>query len=385
MPWRERSPMDERVQFIADYLRQRWSITELCRRYLVSRKTAYKWIARYEQEGASGLEVRSSRPHSSPQATDERVIRAIVALRRQHPTWGGKKLVAVVGERHPTWSLPAVSTANDILKRHDLVPPRRRRRPLGHPGSAVPVIGGPNAVWTADFKGQFRLCDGVLCYPLTVCDAFSRLLLACRGVPRPTTAAAVGVFRRLFQEYGLPDVIRTDNGEPFAAPSLARLSRLSVWWIRLGIRPWLIQPASPYQNGSHERMHRTLKREATQPAAATLAAQQRRFNAFRREYNDLRPHEAIGQQPPRRLYAASARSFPRQLPPVEYPRHYEVRRITAPGVMSWHQRAISVSAVLVGEDIGLEPIDDGEWDLYFGPVRLGRLDERRHRILPAGR
>ena len=384
MPWRERSPMDERVQFISDYLRQLWTMTQLCHRFGISRKTAYKWIARYEGEGATGLEARSSRPGCSPQATAPREVAAIVALRKRHPSWGGKKIVAVLRERHPTWALPAISTANDILKRHHLVPTRRRRRALAHPGYQPGVVTAPNLVWTADFKGQFRTQDGHLCYPLTVCDAFSRFVLGCQGLRAPTTRGAASAFRQLFRRYGLPQAIRTDNGEPFAAPSLARLSRLSVWWIRLGITPVLIAPASPYQNGAHERMHRTLKAETTRPSARDLASQQRRFHAFRHRYNDVRPHEALGQPPPRRLYAASPRPLPRVLPPLEYPRHYERRRVSAPGVMSWHTRNITVSTVLIGEDIGLEPIDDGEWDLHFGPVRLGRFDERCRRITPAG-
>lgn len=384
MPWRERSSMDERVQFISDYLRQLWTMTELCHRYGISRKTAYKWVARYEAEGTSGLEARSSRPGCSPHATPAREVAAIVAMRKQHPSWGGKKIVVVLRERHPTWELPAISTANDILKRHHLVPAHRRRRAVAHPGYQPAPLTTPNLEWTADFKGQFRTHDGTWCYPLTVCDAFSRFLLGCQGLRAPTTRGAYLVFRQLFRRYGLPTAIRTDNGEPFAAPSLARLSRLSVWWIRLGIRPVLIAPASPYQNGAHERMHRTLKAETARPAAADLPAQQRRFHTFRRRYNDVRPHEALGQQPPTRLYTTSPRPLPRRLPAVDYPPHYEVRRISAPGNMSWHSRNITVSTVLIGEEIGLEPIDDGEWDLHFGPIRLGRFDERHQRITPAG-
>jgi putative transposase len=384
MPWRERSPMDERVQFIADYLRGRWSTSELCRRYGMSRKTAYKWIDRYDRDGPRGLEARTSQPGSNPQTTPGGIAQAILALRRRHPSWGGKKILAVLHEQRPTWTLPAVSTANDILKRHGLVRPRRQRRRLGHPGYAPTIVTEPNALWSVDFKGQFRTQNGQLCYPLTVGDVYSRFVVACRALARPTTLATWRAFAVIFREYGLPTAIRSDNGEPFAAPSLARLSRLSVWWIRLGIRPVLIAPASPYQNGTHERMHRTLKAATTRPPAPTRAGQQRRFTAFRREYNDVRPHEALGQQPPSRRYAPSRRMFPRELPPVTYPRHYEIRRVSAPGVMCWHSRTIVISTVLVGEDIGLEPVDDGEWDLHFGPIRLGRFDERRWRILPAG-
>lgn len=385
MPWRERSPMDERVQFISDFQRQLWTMTELCDRYGVSRKTGYKWIGRYRADGATSLATRSSRPHHSPQATDEDVVAAIVALRKRYPRWGGKKIIAVLADREPAWTVPAISTANDILKRAGLVAPRRRRRPIGHPGYTAERVTEPNAVWSADFKGQFRTRDARLCYPLTICDVASRFVLTCQGLPAPTSADTLAVFRRAFIRHGLPHRIRTDNGEPFAAPSLGRLSRLSVWWIRLGIYPDLIRPSSPQQNGTHERMHRELKADTTRPPAADLRAQQQRFARFRRRYNRERPHEALGQQPPGRLYTSSPRPLPRRLSPLEYPGHYELRRVAAPGVMWWHSKPTVVRTVLIGETIGLEPIDDGEWDLHFGPIRLGRFDERSRRIEPAGR
>ena len=384
MPWRERSPMDERVQFISDYQRPLFTMTELCDRYGVSRKTGYALVERYETDGVRGLAPRSSRPYRSPQATASPVVDAIVALRQRRPTWGGKKIVRVLSERHPSWAVPAVSTANDILKRHGLVTSPRRRRPVGHPGDRPTPAQAPNDVWTTDFKGQFRTRDAQLCYPLTVCDAFSRYLLACRGLLAPTTADTRATFTRAFQAYGLPTIIRSDNGEPFAAASLGRLSRLSVWWIRLGIRPELIAPASPHENGAHERMHRTLKAETTRPPASQLAAQQQRFTHFRRIYNEERPHEALGQRPPARLFAPSSRPWPARLAPVEYPGHYERRRVSSSGAISWQARVLSLSTVLIGETVGFEPIDDGVWDVHFGPVRLGRFDERRHRIEPAG-
>ena len=385
MPWRARSSMDERLQFVCDYQRQLFTMTELCERYGVSRKTGYALIARYEAGGARGLTPCSSRPHRSPQATAAPIVEAIVTERRRHPSWGGKKIIRVLSERHREWGLPAVSTANDILKRHGLVEGRQRRRPVGHPGYQPRAAEGPNDIWTTDFKGQFRTANAQLCYPLTVCDAFSRYLITCRGLLAPTTEASIAVFARAFRDYGLPRVIRSDNGQPFAAPSLARLSRLSVWWIRLGILPDLIQPASPYQNGAHERMHRTLKAETTRPPADDLAAQQRRFARFRRIYNDLRPHEALGQRRPQQLYDRSPRPLPRRVPPMEYPGHYEIRCVDAAGTISWRSRALLVSTVLHHEKVGLEPIDDGIWDLHFGPLRLGRFDERVHRVEPAGR
>lgn len=384
MPWQPRSVMDERVQFISDYRRQIFTMTALCDRYGVSRKTGYKLLARYDADGPAGLAARSSRPGHSPQTTPPRIVQAIVALRRRYPTWGGKKIVAVLGERQPTWALPAVSTANDILKREGLVTRSRRRRPIGHPGyHPVPAVA-PNDIWTTDFKGQFRTADAQWCYPLTLCDAHSRYLLTCRGLLSPTGTDTFTAFRRAFREYGLPARIRSDNGLPFAAHSLGRLSRLSVWWIRLGILPDLIEPASPYQNGAHERMHRTLKAETTHPPARDLRQQQQRFARFRYVYNHDRPHEALAQQPPHRLYMQSVRAYPRQLAPMTYPGHFEIRRVSVTGQLSWRAHLLTISTVLHGEDVGFEPIDDGLWDLHFGPVRLGRLDERRWHIQPAG-
>ena len=290
-----------------------------------------------------GLAVRSSRPQHRPQTTAMPVATAIVRLRRRYPRWGSKIILAVLSEREPFWTLPAVSTANHILKRAGLVTSVRRRRPIRHSGYIATPVTEPNRVWTADFKGQFRTSDAQLCYPLTVCDAWSRYLVRCVALRNPTTCDTMAVFQRAFAEYGLPQRIRTDNGEPFAAASLGRLSRLSVWWIRLGIYPELIEPASPYQNGAHERMHRTLKADTTRPPAPNLLAQQQRFARFRRHYNQARPHEALGQRPPVRLYEPSTRTLPRQLTPLVYAGHYELRRVTAPGVMWWHSKPIVIS------------------------------------------
>jgi hypothetical protein len=241
-------------------------------------------------------------------------------------------------------------------------------------------MDAPNAVWTTDFKGQFRAGDGAYCYPLTVCDGYSRYLLACRGLRSVETTGARGVFDRLFCAYGLPARIRSDNGVPFATAALGRLSALSAWWIKLGITPELIEPSSPQQNGQHERMHRTLKAEATKPARASLAAQQRRFDAFRAEYNGERPHEALGNDTPADHYAPSPRPYPARLAHPEYPGHFEVRYVSRNGGVRWHNRWVNVSHVLAEEYVGLEEVDDGVWSVYFGPVLLGRFDERDLRI-----
>ena len=238
----------------------------------------------------------------------------------------------------------------------------------------------PNGIWTADFKGQFKTRDGAYCYPLTLVDGYSRYLLACQGLRSTAIVLARPIFRRAFEAYGLPRIIRSDNGVPFATTALGRLSLLSVWWIRLGIYPELIQPAHPEQNGRHERMHRTLKAEATKPPSGNLQAQQTRFNRFRAEYNDERPHEALDQETPGSVYQPSRREFPRTLAPLEYPGHFEVRRVSRNSGIRWKKHWVCVTHTLAGEYVGLEEVDDGCWDVYFGPLKLGRLDERILRI-----
>jgi putative transposase len=380
MPWRDTAPMDQRTQFIADYLRDTLSITELCELYEISRKTGYKWIDRYVQRGPAGLDELSRRPRRSPNGTPELIVEALLEARRRHPRWGGKKLLALLHKREPRWSLPGRSTACDILKRHGLVPIQRHRRRIGHPGKPTSHMLAPNDVWSADFKGQFRTGDGCYCYPLTVADGFSRFLLGCQALTSTAVADAKGVFTRLFKEYGLPKRMRCDNGVPFATTALGRLSALSAWWIRLGILPEFIEPGRPDQNGRHERMHRTLKAETTRPAAGNLAAQQRRFNVFRDEFNYERPHEALDQETPGSCYVASDHGMPDRVPPLEYPDRFEVRYVSGNGGIRWNSRWVAVSIVCVGEYIGLEEIADGIWNVYFGPLKLGRLNERHMRI-----
>jgi len=383
MPWSQTSPMDQRLMFIADARRGTLSTTELCDRFGISRKTGYKWIQRYREDGLQALRDRSRRPHSCPHATSPDTLALLLEARRHHPTWGAKKLLRILSRKHPAWEWPARSTVCDLLKRHGLVPKARRRPHPGHPGRPNTPMTEPNQIWTADFKGQFRTRDGVYCYPLTVVDGYSRFLLGCQALDSTSHAGAQQVFRRLFQEFGLPELIRTDNGVPFATCALARLSQLSVWWIRLGIYPELIQPSHPEQNGRHERMHRTLKAETTRPAAGHRSSQQRRFNVFRDEFNQHRPHEALGQDTPASRYRPSPRSFPAKLPSLDYPSHYETRLVSRNGGIRWSSQWVNVSHVLGGEYVGLEEIDDGIWDVYFGRLNLGRFHERTLRIVDA--
>lgn len=380
MPWREVSPMDEKVRFIADVQRDEASFVELCARYGISRKTGYKWVDRYEEEGGAGLSERSRRPKSFPRATDSNLVEKVVELRKKHPSWGGRKLHDILARRDPSVAWPAGSTCCEILKREGLVETRRRRRYPGHPGPPTRPMDESNSTWTTDFKGEFKTRDGEYCYPLTVVDGYSRYLLACQGLPSTKTVLARPVFTRLFSEYGLPRVIRSDNGTPFASTALARLSSLSVWWIRLGIFPELIEPASPQQNGAHERMHRTLKRETQRPPKGNLQAQQVCFNRFRDDYNNLRPHDGIGGATPASRYQPSPRPMPRTLPQVEYPKHFEERYVSANGGIRWKCVRVPVSKTLEGQFVGFEEVGDGLWDVYFGPILLGRMDERTLRI-----
>ncbi len=376
MPWSDVSPMDQKLLFAADYKRQVFSFSELCRRFGISRKTGYKWISRFEEGGFDALNDRSRRPHSCPHQTEPAFVEAIIETRKRHPTWGAKKILAILRRHFPNDNWPARSTVCDILKRNDLVPKRRKRPRQGHPGRPDTQMTEPNKIWTADFKGHFRTCDGVYCHPLTIADGFSRYLIRCHALTSTAHNGAAAVFKTAFNEYGLPEIIRTDNGVPFATTAIARLSRLSVWWIRLGIYPELIELGHPEQNGRHERMHKTLKAETTRPPAANRTAQQRKFNRFLDEFNCVRPHEALGLKTPASKYEASPRRMPRSLPPVEYPAHWDVRLVSRNGGIRWNSNWVNVSHVLGGEYVGLEEIDNDLWSVYYGPIELGRFHER---------
>lgn len=380
MPWKETEPMKERVCFVAEVEEGRFNMSELSERYGVSRKTGYKWWGRYQEEGMAGLQDRSRAPHHSPQRTPEEVAEAIVEARRKHPRWGARTLLAWLKRRHPEVKWPVGSTAQEILKREGLIEPRRRRRGRACGSKPVLEVGEPHEVLTADFKGEFRTQNGYYCYPLTVADYLSRYLLACRAFASTAGGPVKKVFVQIFREYGLPRAILTDNGTPFASTGLRGLSRLSVWWIRLGIDPVLIQPGHPEQNGRHERMHRTLKEHTTRPPAANRAAQQKSFDRFRAEYNQERPHQALQDRTPLEVYRPSERPYPKRLPRLEYPGYFEVRRVGSNGCIRWRCQPLFLSHVLRGQDVALNEIEEGIWSLCFGPVLLGRYDERQQRL-----
>jgi putative transposase len=381
MPWSENTQMS-RFRFVEDFASCMYTMTELCEKHGISRKTGYKWARRYGLDGVDGLKDRSRAPHCRPAQTPSEVSERLLELRRKHPTWGPKKLSAWLRKHEPEQAWPAASTIGEVLKREGLVPPSRRRssrpRPAVRPRTEATA---GNEVWTSDFKGQFRTGDGCLCYPLTVVDSFSRFVLVVQGLPSVSGEGAWPAYEQTFREYGLPEVMRTDNGSPFASSTaLAGLSRLAVRWLKLGIRLERTAPAHPEQNGRHERMHRILKAETARPPAADGSSQQKRFDEFRRCYNEDRPHEALGQRTPSELYHPVLRPYSERLAEPEYPGHYEVRYVHRGGEIRWQGGNLFLTEALGGEHVGLEEYDDGLWAVYFGSLLLARFDERERRM-----
>lgn len=366
-----------REAFVDAWERYEGPFVEFCAARGVSRETGYTWLDRFRREGLVGLHAKSSAPLTCPHATPDDIQELVVAARRIKPHWGARKLVPWIAAQQPEIVLPAPSTITEILRRHGLIEPRRRRKRTPPYTQPFAAIASPNDTWSVDFKGQFRTADGRWCYPLTLTDNFSRYLLRCDAYDSPAELGARKSCESAFREHGLPSVIRSDNGTPFASTAPGGLSQLSAWWVRLGIRPERIPPASPAQNGRHERMHRTLKAEATDPPRANLALQQRAFYAFRHEYNTERPHEALGQVPPATLYRTSLRPYPRKLPELTYPAGFDLRKVGYSGHIKWRGRSVFLTEVLRGEYVGLTPTDDLMWDVFFGPIRLGAINASR--------
>lgn len=365
--------MTERLDLVSMFVTGQYRVAELAEYFGVSRKTAYKWLGQFAEEGVEGLEERSRAPHSHPNATPAVVEMSVLRAKAAHPRWGPAKLQPGPEESSEVAAAwPATSTRGKILARHGLVTPRRRRRRVAPWSQPFQDCDGPNAVWCADFKGWVRTGDGRRCDPLTISDAFSRMLLCCDIVAQPDYDHVRPACERTFREHGLPLAIRTDNGPPFASVGVAGLSPLSVWWIKLGIRPERIQPGHPEQNGRHERMHRTLKQETMRPPAANPAVQQERCDEFRLAYNTERPHQALGQVPPATLYVPSPRPYPERVDSPQYPALAELRRVRSNGQIKWHGELVFVSEALVGELVGITEHKDA-WLVSFGPVPLGML------------
>src|ERR1700761_1034845 len=383
MPWKETDVVEERTRFVLEYHSAEYTMAELCRTYGIARKTGYEWLWRYEVEGLGGLKDGRYGARSHPNQTAAKIEEEIVQLKYRHPRWGAKKLRGYLVNKQGRSKWPAVSTFGEILQRRGLSAPQRK-------GYKTPVYTKPfekvveaNHVWCADFKGWFRTGCGERIDPLTVSDAHSRYLLRCQSMEKTDTEHVQAIFTAAFREYGLPEAMRTDNGIPFASRAVAGISRLSIYWMKLGIRPERIKPGHPEQNGRHERMHRTLKAETAKPPAANRAAQQRAFNRFRQEYNEERPHEALGQKTPASCYQNSTRSYPDRVPEPEYAAHMKIKRVYPDGTFFWKGTQIFISKCLGGEILGLEPIDDRYWEVHFSTFSLARFDSHQLKLSPS--
>jgi len=373
--------MDEKTSFIFEWESGESTVSALCESFGISRTLAYRYINRYLDHGRAGLVGQSRAPRRVWNRTAEEVEQAVIELRRKKPRLGALKLHQLLQERYPKRELPAVSTIELMLRRQGLVKKRRRVRRIRetHP---IFQADGPNEIWSVDFKGEFRMGNMRYCYPLTVMDTYSRYVLAVVGMHKPTYEGTRAVFQALFERYGLPKQIHSDNGEPFAsAVSLSRLTRLAVWFMELGIVPVYSDPAHPEQNGRHERMHEELKAEATRPPAYSLGPQQRKFNAFRRDYNEERPHQALGQRRPREFYRPSRRRLPVRIRPWKYPQGMVVKYVCRNGAVRWgFGKWVMVSTTLATRYVGLEEMAEGKWRVYFRDTLLGYLDEEALRI-----
>lgn len=380
MPWKECKRMDERLRFVARLLEGE-PMSALCREFGISRPTGYKIFNRYKELGLHGLEDRSRRPYRHANQIPFQLERAILAIKREHPAWGAPKIRDKLLKQFPVTHPPAKSTIHAVLDRNGLVKRRKRRRYKAE-GTSLQAAHLPNQLWCADYKGEFMLGNHRYCYPLTVTDYSSRYLLACEGLDSTKTPFAFAVFERVFKEYGLPSAIRTDNGLPFASPNaLFGLSRLSIWWLRLDIRLERIRPGHPQQNGRHERMHLTLKQEATKPASFNLLQQQARFETFQEVYNHQRPHAAIGGHYPGELYTPSAREY--RLPDEpDYPFHDKTVRVTRCGRICIGHRKVNLSTVFAGQCVGIREVDDKIWLVSFLKYDLGYFDEDEARVEP---
>lgn len=381
MPWKESSVMEERLRFVARLLDGE-AMTDLCREFGISRKTGYKVFDRYKEHGLEALTDRSRRPVRFAQQLPQQLESLIVSLRRDKPHWGARKLRELLVRRlSGDVRIPAKSTIHAVLDRHGLVKRIGRTRHRAS-GTALSQGSAPNDLWCADFKGEFKLGNGRYCYPLTVTDHASRFLLLCEALESTREDLALTAFQRLFCERGLPGAIRSDNGVPFASPNaLFNLSKLSVWWLRLGIAIERIKPGHPQQNGRHERMHLTLKKEATRPPGVNSLQQQARFDAFVHEFNTERPHEALAMKCPAELYSASPRRY-NGLGDLEYPLHDRDILVTACGRICMHRKKINVSAVLAGQRLGIREVDDGIWLVSFMQYDLGYIDLEQRTLQP---
>ena len=392
MPWPVSSPMSVKFAFVTACLNRDRRIADICHEFGISEKTGYKILKRFKEEGVDGLAERSHAGLTHPHRITAEVRERIIALRKTYPLYGAQILHDWLVQHEPETKWPAASSIGELLKRAHLIRPRRKRnRNAEH----VALDTGrtralePNFVWTADFKGHFRLRKGIgeYCYPLTVMDLHSRFLLSCTALDSTSVVPTEQIFIRLFREYGLPSVIRTDNGSPFCQTNaIGRLGRLAFWWVRLGIRPEHIKPATPSENGAHERFHRTLKAATTRPSASSFSAQQKRFDEFRTEYNSHRPHSSLPDHlPPDQFYKTSPRPYPEKLPAVIYPENWNVRLVQHTGRIKFKNKDIFISTNLGGEYVGIFETSGDQFCVCYGPLQLGYIDAVTNRFEPGVR
>lgn len=386
MAWKVESMENLKQKFILLHQTGQFTMLALCKQFGISRPTGYAILSRYEDEGWDALEQRSRRHLGYPNKTADHIEQAILNERGKHPRWGARKLIVLLERALPKTKLPCESTVNNILKKHGLVVPRRRARrkiinqyPIFDPQE-------PNMIWSADFKGKFRMQNGVYCNPLTIADSMSRYLFAIHGLEYCRAEDCKPIFEKTFREYGMPDQMHTDNGPPFGSSnSLRRLTGLAVWFMDMGITPVYSDPGHPQQNGRHERMHRDLKAEATRPAASGWRSQQRKFDEFRKVYNEVRPHEALRMKTPKEIHKTSKREYPRRVQDWCYPSEMKQKLVTVNGALRWNKEGlIMVSTALAGRYVGLQAIEDGVWIVYYRHVPLGVLSERTKRVYEIG-
>lgn len=381
MPWKEIKPMDQKVQLIADWQSKQFTKIDLSKKYSVSRKTVYKWIDRYQSHNVAGLYERSRTRKHYPNITPYNIVELIIAKKRAKPKRGPKKIHRMLKDEHPELDIPAPSTIGDWLKKYGLVEKRKKRMRVPPYTEPLKKCTRPNDVWSADYKGQFYMRNGKPCYPLTISDNWSRDLLNCTALEGPRYKETRSAFEETFQEYGLPDAIRIDNGTPFAGKSIGGLSRLMIWWILLGINPERITKGCPQENPRHERMHRTLKYEALDPIARNLKEQQKQFDLFRLEFNNHRPHESLGQDTPSMHYKKSSRPYIEKPLPPHYDFDCSVRQVRHSGEIKFKGGMYYLTQLLTGQPVGLKEVADARWGIYFSFYQLGILDLRKNKVI----
>jgi len=381
MSWRKSDIKDQKILFIGDWLKNVYTVTELCSHYGISRKTGYKLINRYTIEKEHAFEERSRARLFVSNEINPFIVRDLIELKSRFPYFGPAKLKDWLNRNRPDGKWPAVSTISEILKKHGLVKPRKYRRKVPPYTQPFGECDYPNQSWSADFKGQFRLGNKRYCYPLTVTDNYSRFLLGCDGMYSPTLKETKRYFEKIFYQYGLPEVIRTDNGAPFAGTGIGGLSQLSIWWLKLGITPERIDLGCPEQNSRHERMHRTLKEAAAKPPKNNLLIQQQRFNDFIHEYNHDRSHEGLERKCPGEVYLSSMRSYPSRTPEIYYPDHFEVRQVRSNGEIKLKGRKYYLTDLLYGEPIGIEFVENEQAIIHFAKHKLGIIDIKEGKII----